>query len=750
MKKLLIPILVPILLAGHLFAVAGPEVDPVLEAAREAASDEGSTAATVAQAAKDAAIAEGLTGEEANREAARASSRAVAEKEFETSGNATLAGTKARDAALAAGVDEAEADAIAGEEAAEGVAEKAIAEGKTATEVAEETKRAAEGAGLDAEAAKEKAAEVATEKITEKAIADGKSASQVAAEARAAAEGAGLDAEAAKEKAADIATEKITEKALADGESIEAVAGKARAAAEGAGLDAEAAKDRAADVAAEKVAEKAIADGKTAAEAGAEALAAAKAAGVSDEVAKEKAGSRAADIAAREALEKGLSEEEAKQRAKDAAKGAGIDDETAASLAQESFDDAKENVGNRTPDVSNVTAAQLIGTKLLRINYDLSVSDGRACTVTIRWSTDNGENFDLTATAVTGDVGPGVAPGKDLEATWDMGVDWDNKYTEDGRIEVIASRISPVEDNLVIIPAEGASWDLANEKKDLVVTLPAEVLSPQEVDWIKEAREHERLLWVDVRFPVGDNDEEGFFWGSENVFIGPDGKVILVFPHTSALDAPGVNLLDIETFAYNGDTLRLNDLPPKGTPTLRLEFTIDVPEDWQEEGEGEVESEDHRSGLPLSNALVLLDQSEGEISLFSGLLQPLVDEGDLAGGSISNADRIYTTGQNGDAIEIYYYQVAPIFAGGNGWRKLGASASSDQKDSVLLVAGEGHPTFAVLIRERAAEEGDVLQVYSDPHHYEIDLSGLSEEDTNNAAGFHVRFPIPPGELEQPK
>jgi formylglycine-generating enzyme required for sulfatase activity/ubiquitin len=97
----------------------------------------------------------------------------------------------------------------------------------------------------------------------------------------------------------------------------------------------------------------------------------------------------------------------------------------------------------KTPDVSNVIASQIVGTKLLRINYDLSVSDGRPCTVTIRWSTDNGETFDTTATAVIGAVGPGVAPGEKLEAIWDMGVDWDNKYTEDGRVEVIANRIAP-------------------------------------------------------------------------------------------------------------------------------------------------------------------------------------------------------------------------------------------------------------------------------------------------------------------
>jgi len=54
----------------------------------------------------------------------------------------------------------------------------------------------------------------------------------------------------------------------------------------------------------------------------------------------------------------------------------------------------------------------------------------------------------------------------------------------------------------------------------------------------------------------------------------------------------------------------------------------------------------------------------------------------LTAGSSSTADRIYYVNDQGQ-FDIFYYQEAPIFAGGNGWRKLGASASSDQKDSVI-------------------------------------------------------------------
>ena len=54
----------------------------------------------------------------------------------------------------------------------------------------------------------------------------------------------------------------------------------------------------------------------------------------------------------------------------------------------------------------------------------------------------------------------------------------------------------------------------------------------------------------------------------------------------------------------------------------------------------------------------------------------------LTAGSTSTADRIYYVNDAGQ-FDIFYYQQAPIFAGGNGWRKLGASASTDQKDSVV-------------------------------------------------------------------
>ena len=95
---------------------------------------------------------------------------------------------------------------------------------------------------------------------------------------------------------------------------------------------------------------------------------------------------------------------------------------------------------NLTPVVSNVTATQIEGTKHMEIFYDLAVADNHPCTITVKWSTDNGATYALTATALTGAAGPGILPSVGKQITWDMEVDWDNQFTQTGRIKVIASR----------------------------------------------------------------------------------------------------------------------------------------------------------------------------------------------------------------------------------------------------------------------------------------------------------------------
>lgn len=93
-----------------------------------------------------------------------------------------------------------------------------------------------------------------------------------------------------------------------------------------------------------------------------------------------------------------------------------------------------------TPVVSNVTAAQVPNTKLMEIFFDLAVEDNHPCTITVKWSIDNGATYPHTATAVSGKAGPGILPGVMHGITWDMEIDWNQQFTQTGRIKVIASR----------------------------------------------------------------------------------------------------------------------------------------------------------------------------------------------------------------------------------------------------------------------------------------------------------------------
>ena len=95
---------------------------------------------------------------------------------------------------------------------------------------------------------------------------------------------------------------------------------------------------------------------------------------------------------------------------------------------------------NLSPVVANVTAMQIPGTKQMQIFYDLQVADKHPCTVSVKWSTDNGTTYPLTATAVTGAAGPGIVSGQAQEILWDMEIDWNHQFTQTGRIKITASR----------------------------------------------------------------------------------------------------------------------------------------------------------------------------------------------------------------------------------------------------------------------------------------------------------------------
>ena len=95
--------------------------------------------------------------------------------------------------------------------------------------------------------------------------------------------------------------------------------------------------------------------------------------------------------------------------------------------------------GNRAPFVSNVTAQQRFGTKLVDITYDVDDPDGDLLTITVAISDNGGQTFTVPAKTFTGNVGVGVIPGKGKKIVWNAGVDVPNVFGVNYQAKITAS-----------------------------------------------------------------------------------------------------------------------------------------------------------------------------------------------------------------------------------------------------------------------------------------------------------------------
>jgi len=74
--------------------------------------------------------------------------------------------------------------------------------------------------------------------------------------------------------------------------------------------------------------------------------------------------------------------------------------------------------------VTNVRGVQRENSNLVDIYYDLESSDGGLYSVAVQVE---GRTEAVTAATFTGDVGDGIAPGKNKHVVWDAGADWPKK-----------------------------------------------------------------------------------------------------------------------------------------------------------------------------------------------------------------------------------------------------------------------------------------------------------------------------------
>ena len=78
----------------------------------------------------------------------------------------------------------------------------------------------------------------------------------------------------------------------------------------------------------------------------------------------------------------------------------------------------------RAETVTNVRGSQRPNSNLVDIYYDLNAVDGWSYTVEVAIE---GRTNEVTATTFSGDVGKGIAPGKNRHIVWEAGIDWRGK-----------------------------------------------------------------------------------------------------------------------------------------------------------------------------------------------------------------------------------------------------------------------------------------------------------------------------------
>ena len=101
------------------------------------------------------------------------------------------------------------------------------------------------------------------------------------------------------------------------------------------------------------------------------------------------------------------------------------------------------------PVVSNISAVQRAGTKLVDITYDVT-ADTPTVQIYLEISNDGGATFTVPAVTTSGVLGAGIATGIGKVITWNAGVDWNGLPSSQLLFKVVADDLRG---SLVYIPA---------------------------------------------------------------------------------------------------------------------------------------------------------------------------------------------------------------------------------------------------------------------------------------------------------
>jgi hypothetical protein len=113
------------------------------------------------------------------------------------------------------------------------------------------------------------------------------------------------------------------------------------------------------------------------------------------------------------------------------------------------------------PVVSNLSAAQRAGTRLVDISYDVT-ADTPTVVIFLEISSNGGVTFDVPVAAVSGDIGADIAVGTGKTVTWNAGINWHQQISSQTRFRVIAADGTSPDQSVFAAVAAGAlpvdSW----------------------------------------------------------------------------------------------------------------------------------------------------------------------------------------------------------------------------------------------------------------------------------------------------
>lgn len=222
------------------------------------------------------------------------------------------------------------------------------------------------------------------------------------------------------------------------------------------------------------------------------------------------------------------------------------------------------------PVVSNVTAAQRSGTKLVDIYYTVSDADGDPQLIQVQVSADAGLTYTIPCVTLSGDVGSGVTVGSNKHIVWNAGADWNGQFVPSCKVRVTANDgTTPAPPpGMVYIPP--GTFQMGDNLDGMTSAMPAH--NVQVDGFFMDRLEVSKEVWQDVQtWSLG----HGYSMTSGN-FYGPGHPVKSLLYWYDAVKwcnarsekeglIPVYYTDDAQTVVYRGGTVDLTNAQVKWT-----------------------------------------------------------------------------------------------------------------------------------------------------------------------------------------